>query len=514
MTELLARVKEALPGVLTWQLIAAAVVYLVLVPIYRLTLHPLARFPGPKIAAVTRYYEAYYDLVLKGQYTWKIEQLHKQYGPIIRISPYELHVDDPTFFEQLYRHDGRWDKYAWATNGFGAPGATIYTSDHYLHKARRSVVNPFFSKAKVAKRQDDLRRHIVKLCNRLSGFAKSKEIVNLGAAITALTRDIINDFIFYKAYNCLDHEDFDVITTNAGQNFGFMWRVGKHIPWFTPLLKSIPHSLIMKFTDESMHKFFDNLYETMNDIKELMTSADSSNPDPNAPRTIINAILESKLSPADKEFDRVFEEVSMMAGAGFETTAGALRLILFHVYSNPEILKKLRAELLAAGLSLPDNLELKSLEQLPYITAVIMEGMRLFPAVATRMAHVAPDRDIFYNEWRIPEGTPVGMTLILMHTDERMFQDPQTFQPERWTDPENRKRVEKAYAPFSKGTRICLGMHVAWADIYLVLAALVLKFDFDYQGATAADFEVASDEFAIGTRGKGVLNAIVTSVDG
>jgi hypothetical protein len=40
-------------------------------------------------------YEAYYDLILGGQYTFKIIELHKQYGPIIRISPWELHISDP-----------------------------------------------------------------------------------------------------------------------------------------------------------------------------------------------------------------------------------------------------------------------------------------------------------------------------------------------------------------------------------------------------------------------------------
>lgn len=48
--------------------------------LWRLFLHPLAGFPGPKLAALTRWYEAYYDVVKDGQYTFKIRELHQRYG--------------------------------------------------------------------------------------------------------------------------------------------------------------------------------------------------------------------------------------------------------------------------------------------------------------------------------------------------------------------------------------------------------------------------------------------------
>lgn len=67
---------------LTWQqqLVTALVLYFSSLVIYRLFFHPLAKFPGPKLAAITRYVEGYYDVVLGGQYTWKIAELHKKYG--------------------------------------------------------------------------------------------------------------------------------------------------------------------------------------------------------------------------------------------------------------------------------------------------------------------------------------------------------------------------------------------------------------------------------------------------
>lgn len=69
-----------------WHIFATSCfVYLASLVFYRLLLHPLAKYPGPKLAAVTRYYEGYYDVVRNGQYTFRIAEMHKQYGIITCI---------------------------------------------------------------------------------------------------------------------------------------------------------------------------------------------------------------------------------------------------------------------------------------------------------------------------------------------------------------------------------------------------------------------------------------------
>jgi len=78
-----------------WVGLAALVAYTLYGALWRLYWSPIAHIPGPRLAALTRLYEMYYDIWLGGQYTFKIIELHKQYGPIIRISPWELHISDP-----------------------------------------------------------------------------------------------------------------------------------------------------------------------------------------------------------------------------------------------------------------------------------------------------------------------------------------------------------------------------------------------------------------------------------
>ncbi|EFR02013.1 trichodiene oxygenase [Nannizzia gypsea CBS 118893] len=477
--------------------VGAVIAYYGTLIFYRLFLHPLARFPGPKIAAISRWYEAYYDVVLGGQYTAKIAELHKKYGPIIRISPYELHVIDPVFFEKLYRSDGRWDKYSWTYDAFGAKTSTIFGADHYAHKARRRAIAPFFSKSNIVARHDLLHKNIKKLSQRIASLEGAT--FNLGAAISAFARDNANELIVGKYYNELDVEDFGIGLSLASQGAGVFWRTTKHIRWFGPSMRAMPIEWAKKMADKHTQSFLRYLQQqSEQDTRATLTAATSTSPDDITKGTLIYAIANSDLTPADKTFDRVFEEVATVTGAGFETISNTLRLILYHVYSKDEILQKLRDEINAASTQHHRPLTLQDLEQLPYLTAVLTEGLRLSPGVGSRAARIT-DQDLFYEHWRIPAGTPVGMTTILMHTDEKLYPDPMTFNPNRWMDA-TAKRSTTTFAPFSRGTRICLGMHLAWAEMYLLLAALVQRFDFKIKDATAGDFAFSKDNFGIGTK--------------
>ncbi|KAI1769820.1 hypothetical protein F4818DRAFT_456530 [Hypoxylon cercidicola] len=110
--------------------------------------------------------------------------------------------------------------------------------DHDAHKTRRRAIAPFFSKANVTVRQDILRRNVDKLCRRISKLARIT--FNLGAAISAFTRDNAYEFIVGKAYNELDLEDFGIRSSTAFQGTGAFWREAKFIRWFGPALRAMP----------------------------------------------------------------------------------------------------------------------------------------------------------------------------------------------------------------------------------------------------------------------------------
>lgn len=120
---------------LTWQqtlclLAGAWAVYMAGLVVQRLWLSPLAHIPGPRLAALTQYYEFYYDVVLGGQYTFRIIDMHEKYGPIVRINPWEVHVGDPDFFAELYagpsRRRDKWTFYTQQVRNIYVPLNTVH----------------------------------------------------------------------------------------------------------------------------------------------------------------------------------------------------------------------------------------------------------------------------------------------------------------------------------------------------------------------------------------------------
>jgi len=79
--------KNLSPGTLLLGLFISWLIYLVSLAFYRLYLSPISNFPGPKLAALSKWYEFYYEVVKKGQFSFHIQKLHQKYGKICLLQP-------------------------------------------------------------------------------------------------------------------------------------------------------------------------------------------------------------------------------------------------------------------------------------------------------------------------------------------------------------------------------------------------------------------------------------------
>jgi cytochrome P450 len=194
-------------------------------------------------------------------------------------------------------------------------------------------------------------------------------------------------------------------------------------------------------------------------------------------RTIFYEILNSDLPPDEKSDARLAEDGQIVVIAGTLTTAWALCVAVFYLLSQPETLKTLKEELAAAMEGSTEPISIAALEKLPYLTGCVQESIRLSYGVSTRLQRIAPDETLVFKDgkkdWYIAPGTPMSMTSSLVHHDESVFPDSRQFLPERWI---GNPHLDRYLISFSKGSRICIGINLAYAELYLGIARVFRRF--------------------------------------
>lgn len=190
---------------------------------------------------------------------------------------------------------------------------------------------------------------------------------------------------------------------------------------------------------------------------------------------VVDDILDSNLPAHEKTAQRITGEVTAILIAGTETTSWVLTTLTYYLLANPHVLARLTAEL-KGKVENPTKLPgWSTLEQMPYLTSVLLEGLRLSYGLVHRMARVPTGEDLVYRgswtapaaeasstkvEYVVPRGYAIGMSNWITHHDEAIFPDSHSFVPERWVNPDGsrRKDLERHMNAFSKGSRSCLGM--------------------------------------------------------
>lgn len=220
-------------------------IFIVWKSLYRLYFGSLAKIPGPKLAAVTTYYEAYYNTIKGGQFLFKIQELHQKYGPIIRIGPNELHINDPEFYDQIYSNIGRWDKDSQFVNQFDNTDSAFGTVPHDLHRLRRRAFQGFFSKQKIASLEPLIQSIVEKLCARLEQYRVAGKVMPIRHAYECLTCDVILEYALGINDGNIDHPDFNPALHETIKKVGEMGHYMKLIPGVQTILPIIPPWLIV-----------------------------------------------------------------------------------------------------------------------------------------------------------------------------------------------------------------------------------------------------------------------------
>ena len=359
---------------------------------------------------------------------------------------------------------------------FGQTDVSAFdTLEHDKHRQRREPWNPFFSKQSVSRLQPLLIQGIVdKLCTRLAEYQAAGKPAIMTHAYASVTTDIISEYSFPQGYGLLDNPVFDSEHYDAWMALSKVSHVLKQFGWLYPVLDSMP-MWVTKYTSPEMYLVLctqHNLLQQTNTLIKQRKSRDYK--ETNTRPSLMEAIMDSpNLLESEKTPRRIRAEAQIAIGAGTLTTAHALKAATYHILANPSIHAQLLEEL-EAHIPEPDHpLALRELEQLPHLNAIMYESLRIFYGNSHRLQRIFPSRTVQYKDMTIPPGTPISMSTVHIHDNPRIFPNPYTFNPERWTGPHP---PFKYLVPWGRGSRQCVGMELAKAEILTTLATVFRRF--------------------------------------
>ncbi|KAI0044375.1 putative P450 monooxygenase [Auriscalpium vulgare] len=466
----------AVLGVLVWSLWRV---------VYNLYFHPLAHVPGPRWAAATQLWLAYKELWEGVSLSDIRYQLHAQYGDVIRLTPREIHFANPEAFHDIYSVNNKWEKDDHLYRAFDM-GLSSLCFPYHEAKQRREVLSPIFSRSAIVSLQSVVLARVDVLCNALNTQYTQGKFSDLSLGFKCFAMDVITSFCYARPVETTSAPDFHAELVHGaeevlpGLSYGkqssvIVWCIRNTPRWLVHAVGSRPMMALLCLQD-TMRKQIDDIVRNPSELE-------------NAPHQIVyHALLDPaahKGRPLPSKLS-LFHEAQVLLSGGTDTVGITLTVVMYNVVRTPAVQERLQAELRAAWPVLDETPRYEDLEKLPYLTALLKEGLRMFPGGAAFPRIVPPEGAVIAG-MPVPGGTAVSQCFTFVQHNEAIFERPNEFLPERWLG-EDAKALEHYLIVFSKGPRSCIGINLAYCELYLAIAHIFRRFEVTLDPTRTPDF--------------------------
>ncbi|RKP33988.1 cytochrome P450, partial [Dimargaris cristalligena] len=456
--------------------------------IYQCFFSPLACIPGPftckLIPTIMR------PSLMQGRLYLRTTEWHQKYGPIVRVGCNTVSVIDKASLREVYQGYDYAKVESWY-QGFEVFTEGMFTTRNAdLHRQRKRILQPAFTLRSLRIMEPT----IIKVgAGKVSAKAQGTDsndqgvVINLYQTLTLMTLDIITELTLGKAVGVLEKCHHPIVE--------WFYSYTTLVAVFTtfPFLKKIKLGFSKQRQDVqdmgaySLQSIQDRRAELETLPQEAVLAASSSR----KPADILDSMLLS-VDPLTNErlddYQLKCETLTIMFG-GSETTSVTMCMVFFYLFRNPDQLTRLQADIIQAfplpeGVTaMPINLEtIEALnlrpdivkERVPFLEAVIHETMRLLPAAPGIFVRSVPKGGRTIGPYFLPEDTEVGLSMSAYHRGPE-WEDPHTFNPDRFLGVEGEKNVTKLMT-FSSGPHQCIGKNLAYMELFSVLATMLRLF--------------------------------------
>ncbi|KAI1324964.1 cytochrome P450 ClCP1 [Xylariaceae sp. FL0255] len=455
------------PGTVTIGLVSCFALYRVYIIVYTLYFHPLSRFPGPRLWAVSRIPYAYY--FQRGRLPQTVKTLHEKYGSTIRIGPDELSFVDSSAWKDIYMPKpghGPFNKWTRHLNPAVNGSYSILTSPTTDGHARiKRQLNHGFSDRALQAQEAMFQGHVDLLINRVrQAISSGENNLDMNKWYTWATSDIMGDLTFGESFGCLED-------TKDHRYISILIKQFQAVVTLTSLrFFSVPRKLLSWYIPERILELPREIHSYAVEKVDKRLALEKDRPD------FLHYLQRQNKDTAPMTREEIDTTMSALIVAGGETTATFLSGITFYLVQYPEALRKVESEVRAAFRS-EDEINSVTTNKLPYFNACIKEALRLTPAVPFGHPRVVPDGGDEVCGEHLPGGTKLCLIAYIMSRTEKNFKNAEVFDPERWLE-WNGHDDRAAFKPFSLGPRNCIGKNLALVELKIILARMLFNFSF------------------------------------
>ncbi|KAJ2858469.1 hypothetical protein J3B02_000219 [Coemansia erecta] len=447
--------------------LAASALYLVAVLAKRAYFTPLRKMPGPPLSRLTNLCLLYH--IITGKYQEYTLRLHAQYGPVVRIGYNQVSVSNGSDLRRILATHAFRKGHSYEANIFLSP-TTFSTTDPELNRTRRRQIGNTYSIAHLRTLEDLIITHgIDSLIKQWDEKAESNQEVNYFYSYHSLAMDIVGVLGFGRSFNVLESGN-----TRITDNTHMMMELSA-LQGNIPLLKHFtwPVSRLIDARSELIEIAEDAIQRRKKEIKEDPSFAEKH-----------QDILQTLIDARDPETGQrlgdkpLVSEIMMLLVAGTDTTSNTLTWITMHLLHNPEAYQRLCREI---RNKFPTSATIRyddAKARLPYLTAVILEAMRLTPSASGYLPRRVPSSGIFIGEYHVPAGNEINVAIAACHRNPQIWSNPHIFDPSRFMGDQGQVYAKEILA-FSTGVRVCVGRNLAWMEMYTVLANLLRRYDLE-----------------------------------
>ncbi|KAF2103928.1 cytochrome P450 [Rhizodiscina lignyota] len=442
------------PGGLITVFTTALTTYFLSIAVYRVYFHPLSHIPGPLFAKITSLWLCRHTY--RGTEASTLLALHRKYGPVLRIAPNEVDISDGAALNTIYVANGGFRK-AQCYKNFDIDGhATVFSAldpNHRLPRAK--AVLGMFALGAIRSGNESIVECVDRMTDRLERESERSKTEDKAVNVLNLTRslalDAVSAYLFGKPYNGIMEEKL-----SASQFVDAFVAVGRffYLPNWAFLL--------LEMLEARIDPEKDKVEKSMVTVDEFVADlVDNANAEDNT--------YQGRLKNAGFSDHENKAQCKDLMFAGTDSTGMNLATILWNMAKQPAIYAKLREEL----LSTPPSTDPMTL---PYLRAVINEGLRLSMANPTRFPRIVPLGGFATptpKSYHLPPGTIVGVTPFTLYLNDEVYPSPEVFKPERWEYAT--PKMNRDHIPFGLGARQCIARNLATVELFIALDKLVRK---------------------------------------